>query len=340
MKVWCPTPTELTADLRDRWISHLRADSRLSSPFFRPEFTDIVGRARRDTHVAVVDDGVAFLPFHREAFNAGVGRPVGAYLSDYHGVICAPDYAFDPMALVRGMGLSAWEFNHLPATQTAFQRWVTLQAESTQVDLSRWEHGSPKLSEENRKRRKLGRDLGALELEFNSKDPAVFRQLLDWKSDQYVRTGMKDATKDAWAMQVLTDILACDDPAFSGVMSVLRAGGRIVAIHFGMRSGGVLHSWIPAYDISISQYSAGIILLMTLLDEAADHGVRTFDFGRGDAFYKSRLSNGAVLLSEGVVNATALAGIMRKARKSASALVQKTPLKAPAVALLNKLRGG
>jgi CelD/BcsL family acetyltransferase involved in cellulose biosynthesis len=289
--------------------------------------------------VAVTDDGACFLPFHREAFNAGVGRPVGAYLSDYHGIICPPDYQFSPVAVVRGAGLSAWEFNHLPASQTAFDRWVKVRAESAQVDLLRWERGSPKLSEENRKRRKLGRDLGPLELEFSSKDPAVFRQLLEWKSDQYVRTGMKDITKDPWVVDVLTDILACDDPAFSGVLTVLRAGGRIVAIHFGMQSDDVLHSWIPAYDVSISQYSGGIILLMNMLDEALDHGVKTFDFGRGAAFYKSRLSNTSVALAEGVVNATPLAGMMRGARKAASALIQKTPLRAPAVAVLNRLRG-
>ena len=155
MKVRCYSPAELPTDLRARWIDLLDGDPELSSPYFRPEFTEVVGRARADTFVAVVDDGAAFLPFHREAYNAGVGRPIGAFLSDYQGVISAPGFEFDAAALVRGAGLSAWAFNHVPASQRAFGRWAETRSESAQVEIAKWERGAPQLTEENRKRRKL-----------------------------------------------------------------------------------------------------------------------------------------------------------------------------------------
>src|SRR5437868_1055986 len=120
MRVSCFTPGDLPRDLREQWEVHQKGDPNLESPCFRPEFTEIMGRARSDTFVAVADDGAGFLPFHREAYNAGVARPVGAYLSDFHGLICPPDYFFDPVKLVQGAGLAGWEFSRIPASQTAF----------------------------------------------------------------------------------------------------------------------------------------------------------------------------------------------------------------------------
>ena len=82
MKVRCYTPAELPTDLRARWIDLLDGDEELSSPCIsRPEFTEVVGRARADTFVAVVDEGAAFLPFHREAAKAPASGVRSAHFS-------------------------------------------------------------------------------------------------------------------------------------------------------------------------------------------------------------------------------------------------------------------
>jgi CelD/BcsL family acetyltransferase involved in cellulose biosynthesis len=339
MKVQCLAPAELPADLRDRWLGHLEGNPELRSPYFRPEFTEAIGRARADTFVAVVDDGEAFLPFHREAFNAGVGRPVGAYIADYQGVISAPGYAIDPVALVRRMGLQAWEFKFVPATQTAFERFASDRPESVLVDVTTWKSREKELDRERRYRRKLGRDIGPLELEWDCKDSEVFHQLMAWKSEQYARTGMKDSTQDAWMMQALNDIRACQDPMFAGLLTVLRAGGRVVASHFGMLSGPVLHGWFPAYDPELADHRPGQSFWLSLLDEAAERGVELLDLGTGDAPYKARLKTSTLPLLGGVVAANPWIGSLRQMRKSASLLVQKTPLRGPAAAVLNRLRG-
>src|SRR5262249_23399620 len=141
MKVRCFAPADLPPELRARWVALQEAEPRLASPYFRLEFTEATARARADTFIAVAADGEAFLPFHREALNMGVGRPVGSHLSAYHGPIAGPGDAVDPVALVRGAGLSGWEFNHLPSWFESFRPWATGEAESTQVEIGHWVGG-------------------------------------------------------------------------------------------------------------------------------------------------------------------------------------------------------
>src|SRR5689334_13547052 len=161
MKVSCLSPLELSESLRRRWAEHQTTNPHLSSPYFTPEFSEAVARVRADTYVAVIDNGDAFLPFHRGAFN--FGTPVGFCLSDYQGVVSSNDYALNPMQLVDEVGLSGWEFNHLPASQTVFLPWAEKGWGSPQVDISTWSQNPPKLSAERRKERKLTREIGPLE---------------------------------------------------------------------------------------------------------------------------------------------------------------------------------
>jgi CelD/BcsL family acetyltransferase involved in cellulose biosynthesis len=340
MRVSCIMPADLPRDLRERWEIHQEGDPNLESPCFRPEFTEIMAGARSDAFVAVADDGAGFLPFHREAYNAGVARPIGANLSDFHGVICPPDYVFDPVKLVRGAGLAGWEFSRLPASQSAFAPFASNRLDSMRVDLALWPERATQLSKENQQRRKLAREIGPLELEWDCKDIEVFRQLMTWKSAQYVRTGMRDITKDAWAMQALTDINQRADPEFAGVLSVLRAGGQIVSINFSMSSRKVLQPWIPAYDPAFAKYRAGTTLWLCLLDEAVNRGFESAHFSTGDAYYKTRIGTSTVPVLAGVVTTNPWTAALRHARKTASSIVQKTPLRAPAAAFLSRVRRG
>lgn len=55
--------------------------------------------------------------------------------------------------------------------------------------------------------------------------------------------------------------------------------------------GGVFYGLYTAYDPSYLKYSPGTYLMIKMLEESWKEGVREFDFGFGDSWYKRRLSD-------------------------------------------------
>jgi CelD/BcsL family acetyltransferase involved in cellulose biosynthesis len=313
---------ELTAAHLARWAEWQAADPVLASPFFRPEFTEVVAARRADTLVAVIDDGSAFFPFER--CHDGIGRAAGGILSDYHGVIARPGFRFDPVEIVRRCGMRAWDFDHVPAAQTAFAPWAQVETGSPAIDLTQPAAGaSAKLREQiSRNRRKLG----VVEFEMESTDEAAFEQLLAWKSAQYLASGAVDLLKPGWIRNVVTALRVCRAPEFCGVLSLLRVDGRPVAAHFGLRSRGLLHYWFPAYDPAFRASSPGMILLLDMIEAAPACGVGTIDFGKGDANYKLRLANTRVPLLEGGVVASPWLRMWRRTNVALDRWIRRSPL--------------
>ena len=165
---------ELGRDLVDRWTELQRSNPLLISPFFAPEFTSVVAAARNDVEIALIQEGgevVGFFPFQRESKT--LGRAVGHPLSDYHGVICAPDLIFDPLELLRACKLVAWDFDHLLVSQRSFQPFHQFREFSPIIDLS---EGFERYLEERKSfgsglrrplqfMRKLEREVGPLRFE-------------------------------------------------------------------------------------------------------------------------------------------------------------------------------
>ena len=89
------------------------------------------------------------------------------------------------------------------------------------------------------------------------------------------------------------------------LLSTLRAGDHLVAVHFGLLGRDRLIWWFPAYDATFGSYSPGLILLLDLVAEAAARGLALVDLGRGEHHYKLRVANGAYDVAEGSVPASA-----------------------------------
>jgi len=294
-----------------RWEAIQESNPSLASPYFRPEFTLAVSRHRNDAFVALTGDGAAFLPFQRMGY--GIGQPIGGGISDYHGLIAPSDYRCDVAGLVRACRLLTWDFDHVPAEQGSFSRWQTAAYASPVVDL-RSEAGARGLPESHlRGVRKLEREFGPVEVELDSADPAMLELCLQWKSDQYRRTGVYDLFAHGWVRALAIDLAATRGTAFAGMVSVLRAGGRPIAAHFGLRSRGVLHYWFPAYDTAFARFSPGLLLLSHLIAHMGERGIDTIDLGRGAEPYKLRLATRAVPLMEGSVAADRSVAALRRA---------------------------
>jgi CelD/BcsL family acetyltransferase involved in cellulose biosynthesis len=323
-----------------RWSELQQADPSLVSAFFRPEFTQAVAATRGDVLVAVLEDAgrtAGFFPFQRGRW--GVGGPVGGAMSDYHGIITERSFEPDPIRLLRGCGLRMWTFNHLVATQRPFAAYHDRLSESPFLDLSggfaeycaaKSAAGSKVISQAERKARKLSREVGTLRFEFDEVDPGALRQLMLWKSAQYRRTGAPDIFASQWKADLVERIAQTRTPDFAGVLSTLRAGDQLVAVHLGIRSGGALHWWFPAYDPQFGGFSPGLVFLVQLAKHAEHWGVRTLDLGRGDDSYKARLMTSSVPLGEGaVVRARPLAA-GRRLRGSVEDSVRRSRLADPA----------
>ena len=97
MKVRLINGRAIDAPIRERWRQLQQANPALVSPYFCVEFTEAVAQTRADVEVAIIEESgapVAFFPYQRSARSVAV--PVGSFLSDYHGIICAPRFACEP----------------------------------------------------------------------------------------------------------------------------------------------------------------------------------------------------------------------------------------------------
>jgi len=123
----------------------------------------------------------------------------------------------DPRTLLRGCGLKCWEFDHLVADDPTFARYHAVVEDSPWLDLAdgfeayrkrRLEMGGRELKDTERKRRKIERERSALELVPAATDPAVLRQLLDWKRAQVAARGLRNPVEEtAWVPALFGKLL-------------------------------------------------------------------------------------------------------------------------------------
>jgi CelD/BcsL family acetyltransferase involved in cellulose biosynthesis len=326
-------PKELDGGLTQAWQRLQSEADAFCSPFFSPQFTGLVGEARSDVRLLVIEDGtqpVGFFPYQRAAF--GFGRPVGGSLSDYHGVVAHPECEWCVPDLLRAAGLTTWRFDHLVDPRGRFAPYVKTLATSPQIDLrggfhryaqARREAGSNVVSQTERHARRLARDHGDLVFRLHDSGADAWESLYRWKGAQYRRTGMTDVFRFRWTRELLARLSQCDDPDFAGMLSSLRAGKRIVAVHMGMRSRHILHWWFPAYDPDQAKYSPGIILLLRLAQAAAEAGLAGVDLGRGDARYKQRVMTASAALVEGSAAQSAWLGTLARAREAMVRIIRR-----------------
>jgi len=311
-------------DLTSRQVADWRAlqlsNPDLRNPYFCPEYLQAVAHAQDGVEVAVIEaDGraAAFFPFQRA--RGGLGKPAGGFISDYQGLICAPGFACDPMRLLKACGLTAWDFDHLPASQACFRPFHRRAASSPLIDLS--EGVEAYLStcraarSEQIKLRRLERELGPVRFVAHTADAGLFDLVLGWKAAQHAASGFSDVLSLPWLRGSLIGIRDTQTPTFAGMCSVLFAGDTPVAGHFGMRSATIWHYWFPAYDPQYARFSPGLVLLLKMIEAAGELGLDGIDLGKGASLYKDRFANTEIPLAEGSVERSSLRAAGRAARR-------------------------
>lgn len=338
----------LTPLMRDCWRQLQQSNPALQSPYFCIEFTEAVAHACPDVEVAVVERGgrpAAFLPYHRGP--RGVAQPLGRFLSDYQGFICEPGFACDPLVVLKSCSLVAWDFDHLITSQMFLTPFHSCQEGSPILNLADGFEAYAARAHAARaeliKLRRLERDVGPVRLVVHSESTADLDKVLRWKAAQYIISGKSNLFDVRWVQAVVGQIHKTRSHNFSGVLSLLYAGDKVVAGHFGMRAGATWHYWFPAYDPAYLRYSPGLILLLKMAGVAPELGVNVIDLGKGKMLYKERLQNGRVMVAEGSVVRPSLLKISRqinrRTRDAARDFVLRTLLGSRARRVLSYLRG-
>lgn len=305
----------LSPSLHRAWQRTMDESPEYANPFLAPQFAMAIARCRGGARVAVLrEDGepVGFLPYRRHPL--GIGRAIGLGLSDCQGLVHLPGVSWDAGELLRACGLSVFEFDHLVEQQKPFDRYVRGWFASPVIDLAdagepgergsgwleRLRASAPRRTRTTlAKERRLAREAGEVRFVFDERDPRMLRLLMRWKSDQYRRTGRMDRFARPWIVDLADDLFRTRDEHFTGVLSVLYAGDRPVAAHFGPRSRTVLAAWFPAYDPEFRRYSPGLIMHLRMAEAAGQAGVRQVDLGRGEMEYKDWLKTGELRVGEG-----------------------------------------
>jgi CelD/BcsL family acetyltransferase involved in cellulose biosynthesis len=140
--------------------------------------------------------------------------------------------------------------------------------------------------------------------------------VVELKRAQYAATGARDYFAEPSRVDLLTKLLHTRSTEFGGILSTLRAGPHLIAAHFGLRAGSVLHWWFPVYDPQFAALAPGWILLRELVAASPALGLARIDLGRGDDEYKRRAKTGEVIVSQGAVTRSSTYRAVRRARNS------------------------
>ena len=331
--------SQLCGILGEQWKLIRDADEQFSSPYFDIEFTKAVARVRKDVEIAVLqrpnDHGICgFLPFQR--IGGSHGQPVGGRLNDVHGLLGKTRNELDLFRKVmKSCGLKTFGFHASTIRGNGMERFKFADLDSYFIDLGQgWQeyetwsqNNSSAIKRQGQKTRALQKAHGQIRLEYDCTDVDVLERLIELKRSKYNRSRTFDILSVDWAANLLRELSSVNNEDFKGLLSALWAGDELVAVHFGMLSGNVLHYWFPTFDIEFAKYSPGTELIMRIANEASKQGVTKIDFGYGDDPYKLRFCNGREMLSCGQLNFSKVGLALAKSRYHVRNRLKQIPFK-------------
>jgi CelD/BcsL family acetyltransferase involved in cellulose biosynthesis len=322
MRVELVKARDLGAIEEQAWESIRGTDRALASPFFSLAFARIVSCVR-PTEVAVIELEQRIAGFWAfEPRRLGLAVPLAFPISEHHGPILRSELDVPAARLLRASGRRMYWFSGLPAQQRLFQSFHRRTVPSPIVLLHDFE-----ASDQQRKLRRLAREVGEVRFEADCDDARVLERLIVWKREHAARTGTADALAAPWTSALLRELHRSRTPELRGRLSVLWAGDRPIAAHFGLVSNRVWHWWFPTYDPDYGRHSPGLLMLHAMLQAGREEGIEWLDFGPGDEEFKWRLSNDTLPLAQGTACTLAACIAIGLKRRFEDAL-RSTPLHA------------
>ena len=349
LTIECKSYSDLSDEELARWQSFHQSQPELGSPYYHPEFTAAVDEVRPDVEVAVIrndrDQVVAFFPFQRQG---KVAFPIGGRMNDFHGLVAHSGTKLNIADVFTSLGLKSFKFHAVVDLADNFKRHSFRTLKSHYIDMSdgfdhyhAWARKhSTTIKRQPQKTRALEREVGPLSFEFDCDDREILEQSIELKSAKYQRTKTFDILSVDWASNVLRSIFERTSEAFSGQLSVVRAGDELVAMHFGMINDDILHYWFPVFDPRFSKYSPGTILMLKSCEAAAARGITRVDLTFGDDPYKFKFANASSDVLAGYLTFNPIQQFLERSRYETRLLLKKIPFKPQAKTLLRKVYPG
>jgi CelD/BcsL family acetyltransferase involved in cellulose biosynthesis len=308
MRVTVVRPGDLGPSEASLWSKFQQSSPTTLNPFLSLTFARVVGRHRPDARVAVVETDrqiEAFLPF--ELADRRMGMPIGYPMNDLQAFV-SRGTPIEARRVIRRAGLRGWRFVAAPAEHRALipHHYEGTLAKVPVIDLndgyqqylsSRKKSSIKRIAE---KRRALERQFGPVSLQWCSPCPEQhLGQLIDWKRAKY--GGARQLFADPAAGRILEELRTESGEDCRGLLSVLCAGDRAVALFFGLIAHGSLSSWFPTYDRELGRYSPGTMMWQPIAEQAACRGITRLDLGYGQDEYKFGLANASYAVAGGAV---------------------------------------
>lgn len=316
------SPSEIS-----QWECLLRANADNRWAFLSPAYAQCVDRTISPVDVVMCWTGnnlIGVMALQRTSQwlgRLGIWEPAGGSMTDYFGLVSRPDVRIDWTSLLEGAGLPCLYFTHLCQQQSS----IGLAGDSPRKGLRTRVHpdggaahwawlkvqDKKLVNDTDRRERKLETEHGALRFAVASTDPKTdLAELIELKNAQYARTGHQRgplfAPRNVALLQRLL-LVQCDD--CMPRLSTLHVGEQLVAAHFGLQCGPVLHYWFPVYAPAFAAYSPGRILFKHILLSSQTLGIECIDRGEGDTPAKRDFATEEHLFYKGLV----YAGIYGKA---------------------------
>ena len=325
----------------ERWLELRASTPALESPYFHPAFTAAVASTRPGVRVIVGETAegslASFLPVQ---FDRRTCRPAGWPAADFQGPICAPNVEFDITATLRGARIASYEFDHMLDWLPGFEPWIFGREPSSYVDVSggldgymsrAGSTGKRRIKDAARLGRKAEREHGPVRIVAESADPSLLDWVISLKRCQYQATGARDYFGDPKHVELLHRLLAASSGSeFGGLLSAVYTGDHLIAAHFGLRAGPVLHWWFPVYDPEFSRLDPGWMQIRAMLEASPQLGLERIDLGRGDGEWKRWLATGYQLVCQGAVIRNPLRHRTASARRRFTQAAKSSPA-APAL---------
>jgi CelD/BcsL family acetyltransferase involved in cellulose biosynthesis len=121
----------------------------------------------------------------------------------------------------------------------------------------------------------------------------------------------------------MRDLFEQRECPFQGLMMTLRAGGRLVAGHFGVRLNGHFHSWISSVDPEAAAAGVGNTLLLHAVKAMPGVELEVFDMGTGHGRYKEPFCTGRIPSGAGLAHAGGGPRLMARSTEQALALAAR-----------------
>jgi CelD/BcsL family acetyltransferase involved in cellulose biosynthesis len=299
-------PDALRPEDRAAWDALRATEPGLDHPYLDPRYA-LAAASVPGAAVAVFRrDGraVGFFPFQRRG---RLIQPLGAPLTDYHGVIAAAAEGLDPATVARRLGgvlrVGGWM-----SPAGAVPGFIVRTRLATDVTggraalAARLEERSHRFFKNMRRlRRGFEREHGEPVFTWDERDPAVLDWIIARKREQYRRSRRHDVFACGWTVDLLRTLMETRSADFGLHLASLRtAAGELVAAEASLEDGRTLHLWFPTYDAAFARHGVGTLLTRLEMEEAAERGYRSVDFGAGDEGYKTALAEPAGVVFEGV----------------------------------------